>query len=137
MELLPHKPTAKGPPERFTGDVWVDMLVEAPVPARLRVGAVRFAPCARTAWHCHAVGQTLYVTEGIGFVQVRGGAVVVMRPGDTVYTPPGEWHWHGATPDRFMIHLAMSERSAEPTVPDVEWGEHVTEDEYRMAGDSR
>ena len=70
---------------------------------------VRFAPCARTAWHTHAMGQTLYVTEGIGLVQSRGGEVVVMRPGDTVHTPPGEWHWHGAAPEHFMTHLALWE----------------------------
>ena len=97
------------------------------------VNTVRFAPCARTAWHTHACGQTLHVTDGIGLVQSRGGDVVVMRPGDTVYTPPGEWHWHGAAPTHFMTHLAMWE-APDPASgkAETEWGEHVTDDEYRM-----
>ncbi|MFC9461271.1 cupin domain-containing protein [Streptomyces sp. NPDC056983] len=130
MEFLEKKPTAKGAAERFTGDVWVDMTVEGEAPSRLRVGVVRFAPCARTAWHRHALGQTLHVTDGVGLVQTRGGRIQVMRPGDTVYTPPGEWHWHGAAPTHFMTHLALSESSGDPAVPDVEWGEHVTNSEY-------
>jgi quercetin dioxygenase-like cupin family protein len=111
----------------------VNMIVEGVPPSRLRVGLVRFAPCARTAWHRHAIGQTLHVTDGVGLVQARGGPVIVMRPGDTVHTPPGEWHWHGAAPDRFMTHLGMSEASTDPTVADVEWGEHVTDTEYAKA----
>lgn len=103
----------------------------------MRVNTVRFAPCARTAWHTHAVGQTLHVTEGVGLVQSRGGQLIVMRPGDTVYTPPGEWHWHGATPDRFMTHLAMWEGPAPDSgQPETEWGEHVTDDEYRVAAEA-
>jgi quercetin dioxygenase-like cupin family protein len=97
----------------------------------MRVNTVRFAPCARTAWHTHACGQTLHVTDGIGLVQSRGGEVVVMRQGDTVYTPPGEWHWHGAAPTHFMVHLAMWE--APPPGSDraeTEWGDQVTDDEY-------
>jgi quercetin dioxygenase-like cupin family protein len=126
VEVVQKKPSSKGPAERFTGDVWVDIIVEGEEPSRLRVGAVWFSPCARTRWHRHAAGQALHVTEGIGLVQSRGGDVVVIHPGDTVYTPPGEWHWQGAVPDRFMTHLAMAEGSGDPTVPDVEWGEHVT-----------
>ena len=97
----------------------------------MRVTTVRFTPSARTAWHRHAVGQTLHVTEGVGLVQSREGEVVVMRPGDTVYTPPGEWHWHGAAPDRFMSHLAMWE-APDPgaEVPESDWGDHVTDEEY-------
>ncbi|MEH0580239.1 (R)-mandelonitrile lyase [Streptomyces sp. B21-108] len=131
MEVLPKNPSTKGPAERFTGDVWVDAITEGTAPSRLRVAMVRFAPCARTAWHRHAVGQTLRVTEGIGLMQARGNEVVVMRPGDTIHTPPGEWHWHGAAADHFMTHLALSESSGDPAVPDVEWGEHVSDDEYR------
>nr|WP_220386341.1 cupin domain-containing protein [Frankia sp. ArI3] len=89
---------------------------------------MRFAPCARTAWHSHAVGQTLYVTEGVGYVQARGGEVVVMRPGDVIYTPPGEEHWHGAAPDHFMTHIAIWEAPADG--PEVTWGTHVTDAEY-------
>lgn len=99
----------------------------------MRANTVRFAPCAHTAWHTHAVGQTLHVTDGIGVVATRD-EVIVMRPGDTVYTPPGEWHWHGATPDRFMIHLAMWEAPAPGSgAPETTWGDHVTDDEYRAA----
>ena len=71
----------------------------------------------------HAVGQTLHVTEGVGLVQARGGEVTEIRPGDTIYTPPGEWHWHGAAPDHFMAHLAFTEG-------DTEWGDHLTDEEY-------
>ena len=91
----------------FTGDVWFDVIAAGQPPSRLRVNLVRFAPGAHTAWHRHANGQTLHVTDGLGLVQARGGDVVEMRPGDTVYTAPGEWHWHGAAPDHFMAHLAM------------------------------
>ena len=132
MEIQPTTPSTKGPAELFTGDVWFDVIAAPrPEPSRMRVNMVRFAPCARTAWHTHAVGQTLHVIEGTGLVQARGGDVVVMRPGDTVYTPPGEWHWHGAAPDHFMSHLAMWEGTGEADVPETEWGEHVTEEEYR------
>jgi quercetin dioxygenase-like cupin family protein len=137
MQLLNAGPSAKAPAERFTGDVWVDMLAQGAEPSRLRVGLVRFTPCARTAWHRHAVGQTLHVVSGTGYVATRDGQVFVMRPGDTVHTPPGEWHWHGATPDGFMEHLALSEASGEPGVADVDWGEHVTDDEYQKAVNTR
>ncbi|MEU6646845.1 cupin domain-containing protein [Saccharomonospora sp. NPDC046836] len=85
-------------------------------------GALR--PLCPHPWHRHAVGQTLHVTEGIGLVQARGGRIITMRPGDTIHTPPGEWHWHGAAPEHFMTHLAMWEGD------ETEWGEHVTDDEY-------
>ena len=103
MHTVPHGSSAstKGPAEMFTGDVYFDVIAKGEEPSRLRVNTVRFAPCARTAWHTHACGQTLHVTDGIGLVQSRGDEVVVMRPGDTVYTPPGEWHWHGAAPNAF------------------------------------
>jgi quercetin dioxygenase-like cupin family protein len=130
MRSLEKKPSATAPSGRFTGDVWVDTIAEAEEPSRLRAAMVRFSPCARTAWHRHAVGQTLHVTEGIGLVQTRGGDVLVMRPGDTVHTPPGEWHWHGAAPGHFMTHLALSDSTGDPAVPDVEWGEHVSDKEY-------
>src|SRR6476620_3414705 len=111
MHKVPHRSSVstKGPAEMFTGDVYFDVIAKGEEPSRLRVNTVRFAPCSRTAWHTHACGQTLHVTDGIGLVQSRGGQVVVMRPGDTVYTPPGEWHWHGAAPTHFMTHLAMWE----------------------------
>ncbi|MCU1641458.1 MAG: hypothetical protein JWN03_1733 [Nocardia sp.] len=124
MELMRPVPTIKGPDSIFTGDVWIDTIHRGEDPSRIRLNSVRFSPCARTAWHSHAVGQTLHVTEGIGVVATRDGRVIVMRPGDTVWTPPGEEHWHGATAEHFMTHLALWEGD------DVTWGVHVTDKEY-------
>jgi quercetin dioxygenase-like cupin family protein len=112
----------------FTGDVWYDVIAKGEGPSRLRVNIVRFAPGARNAWHAHAVGQTLHVTEGVGLIQSRGGEIVEIRPGQTISTPPGEWHWHGAAPDHFMTHLAMWESPGDG--PETEWGDQVTDDEY-------
>lgn len=123
---MPQGTTTKGPVELFTGDVSFDVIARAEDPARLRVNMVRFAPCARTAWHSHSFGQTLRVTEGIGIVATQD-TVIVMRPGDSVWTPPGEEHWHGALPDRFMSHLAMWEGD------ETTWGLHVTDGEYEAA----
>jgi len=128
VEIQPKQPTAKAPAERFTGDAWIDVIARGEEPSRIRVNVVRFAPGARNAWHSHAVGQTLHVTEGIGRIQARGGDVVEVRPGDTVHTPPGEWHWHGAAPDHFMTHIAMWESSGDG--PETEWGDLVTDEEY-------
>lgn len=128
MELRPKQPSTKGGADRFTGDVWLDVIVQGTDPSRIRVSLVRFAPGARNAWHAHAVGQTLHVTEGVGRVQARGGEVVEVRAGDTIHTPPGEWHWHGAAPDHFMTHLAMWEAPADG--PESDWAEHVSDDEY-------
>jgi quercetin dioxygenase-like cupin family protein len=115
----------------FIGDVWFDVIAAGNPPSQLRVNLVRFAPGAHTAWHRHANGQTLHVTDGIGLVQSRDGEVVVIKPGDTVYTPPGEWHWHGADPDHFMCHLAMWESLAEgQDGPETEWSHHLTDTEY-------
>lgn len=130
MDVLPKQSTIKGPAEWFTGDVWFDVVARADEPARLRMNTVRFAPCARTAWHSHALGQTLYVTEGVGLVQARGGQVIVLRPGDVVWTPPGEEHWHGAAPDRFMVHAALWEGD------DTTWGELVTDEAYGYPADA-
>jgi quercetin dioxygenase-like cupin family protein len=132
MRVLTKMPSSKGSAERFTGDVWLNMLVEGEA-SRLRVGLVRFAPNARTAWHRHATGQTLYVTDGTGLAQSQGGEVIVMRAGDTVYTPPNEWHWHGAAAEQFMSHLAMSEVGGDTDATDVEWGEHVADADYQTA----
>jgi quercetin dioxygenase-like cupin family protein len=130
VEILEKAATTKAPAESFTGDVWFDVIVRGEQPSRIRANSVHFAPRARTAWHRHAVGQTLHVTEGIGQVQSRGGKIIEVRPGDTVYTPPGEWHWHGAASDHFMTHLAMWEASADPDAAETEWGDLVTDDEY-------
>lgn len=123
MEVRPRKPSAKGPADWFTGDVWMDPISQPQPPSRLTAIAVHFPPGARTAWHAHSVGQTLYVTEGEGLVQSRGEAIVPIRSGDVVHTPPDEWHWHGAAPDRYMSHLSLTEG-------DADWGEHVTDAEY-------
>jgi quercetin dioxygenase-like cupin family protein len=128
MEKLTKQPSVKGPETMFTGDVYLDVIAQGQAPSRIRVNAVHFAPGARTAWHSHAVGQTLHVTEGVGLVQARGGEVIVMRPGDTIYTPPGEWHWHGATPDHVMTHLAIWDGT--DSGPESEWGDLVTDEEY-------
>jgi quercetin dioxygenase-like cupin family protein len=128
MEIRPKRPSEKGVAERFIGEVWIDRIAGGDEGSRLRVSAVRFAPGARNAWHSHAVGQTLHVTDGIGRTQARGGAVVEIRAGDTIYTPPGEWHWHGAAPDHFMTHLAMWE--APSAGAESEWGDQVSDEEY-------
>lgn len=130
MPLVPKTPTAKGPAEWFAGDVHFDVIAKGEAPSRLRVNMVRFAPGAHTAWHRHANGQTLYVTEGIGYVQSRGGELIELHPGDTSHTPPGEWHWHGAAPEHFMSHLAMWEAEYDPDILETEWGAHLTDDEY-------
>ena len=130
MEITPKPPTAKGPAEWFTGDVFIDGIVRGEEPSHVRVSAVRFTPSARTAWHSHAVGQTLYITDGRGLVQSRGGEVAEIRAGDIIRTPADEWHWHGAAPDHFMTHLSITEAVPGETRPEADWGEHVTDDEY-------
>lgn len=127
MEIKPRPPTVKGPADWFTGEVWMDSLVQPAEHSALNVAAVHFTPGARTAWHTHEGGQTLYVTEGEGRVQSRGESIVAIRPGDVVHTPSGEWHWHGAAPDHFMTHLSLTEGPAT-------WGEHVTDDDYQGGG---
>lgn len=129
MEILPKQPTAKAPAETFTGDAWIDLIVRGEGPSRIRAALVRFAPGARNAWHTHPVGQTIHVTEGVGRIQSRGGGIVQMRAGDTAVTPPGEWHWHGAAPDRFMTHLAIFEGPGDGGT-ETEWGDLVTDEEY-------
>ena len=131
MELLPKQQSAKGPADWFTGDVWLDAIARGEEPSRVRVSAVRFTPSARTAWHAHAVGQTLYVTEGRGLAQSRGGEIIEIRPGDIIYTRADEWHWHGAAPDHFMTHLSITEAPPANGQPEPRWGEHVTDQEYR------
>lgn len=127
--ILPRPSSAHGSADRFTGDVWLETIVSGEGPSRLRVARVRFAPGARTAWHAHAVGQVLHVLDGVGRVQSRGAELLEIHAGDTVTTPPGEWHWHGAAPDHFMTHLAMWEAPADGA--ESEWGEHVDDATYR------
>ncbi|TME74558.1 MAG: cupin domain-containing protein [Chloroflexi bacterium] len=123
--------TNKGPSEWFTGAVYIDT-VAAPLGAsRLNASNVHFAPGARTAWHRHPNGQTIYVTDGVGRAQRRGGLIEVIRPGDRVFFEPGEDHWHGAAPDRFMTHLSMVE--VDDKGNSATWGAHVSDEEYAAA----
>jgi quercetin dioxygenase-like cupin family protein len=123
--------TAQGPADWFTGTVFIDNVRGPDDDTAIGCAHVRFAPGARTAWHTHPKGQTLYVTDGIGLVSVRGGAVTEIRPGDVVYIEPGEEHWHGATADRLMAHIAMQEADENDQV--VTWLEHVTGEDYDAA----
>jgi quercetin dioxygenase-like cupin family protein len=121
------KPSGKGPADWFTGTVRIDPLFTAPAPARVGGAAVTFEPGARTAWHTHPLGQTLIVTAGVGWVQREGGLVEEIRPGDVVWFPPGEKHWHGATATAAMTHIAIQEALDGKA---VEWMEHVTDEQY-------
>jgi len=132
MELRAKPPTEKAGRDQFTGDVWLDLIVRGEEPSRIRVSVVRFAPGARNAWHAHTMGQTLHVTDGIGRTQSRGGEVVEIRAGDTVSVPPREWHWHGAAPEHFMTHLAISESPGDGRA-ESEWADLVTDAEYLAA----
>src|SRR5437868_12175438 len=119
--------TAVGPADWFTGTVYIDGVQSPAGDSALSCAHVRFSPGARTAWHTHLKGQTLYVTDGIGYVASRGGEVQEIRPGDVVVIAPGEEHWHGATAERFMSHVALNEADEDGQV--VTWLEHVTEHE--------
>ena len=123
--------TARGPSEWFTGAVFIDTVSAPADGSRLSASSVHFTPGARTAWHTHPNGQTIYVLEGIGHAQRRGGPVEVIRPGDRVFFEPGEEHWHGAAPTRFMAHLAMVQVDDEGN--NATWLDHVTEEEYAAA----
>ena len=123
--------TMAGPSDWFTGAVYVDTVAIPSEGSRLSASSVHFTPGARTAWHTHPNGQTIYVTEGIGLVQRRGGSIEVIRPGDRVFFEPGEDHWHGAAPDRLMTHLAMLEVDDDGNP--ATWGDHVTDEEYNTA----
>jgi len=130
MEIRPKPATVKNPVEQFTGDVWLDPIASPQTPGqRMVVGKVRFAPGARTAWHSHERGQTLHVTEGVALMGSRDGTVLEVHAGQTVYTPPGEEHWHGATSDDFMEHLAMLDNGDDPAATTC-WLEHVSDDDY-------
>jgi quercetin dioxygenase-like cupin family protein len=134
MKILPTRPTEKASADIFTGDAWIDPIVRGEPPSRIRVSFVHFAPGARNAWHAHALGQTFHVTEGVGRTQARGGEMIEIHPGDTLHTPPGEWHWHGAAPDHSMTHSAL--REAPPEGQETEWRAQVTDDEYTLPPDS-
>ena len=120
--------SAQGPAEWFTGRVRIDPLFEAPEPARVRGASVTFEPGARTAWHTHPLGQTLLITSGCGLVGREGGAIEEVRPGDVIWFPPHEKHWHGATPATAMSHLAIQEALDGKA---VDWLEKVSDEQYR------
>jgi quercetin dioxygenase-like cupin family protein len=121
------QPSRKGPSDWFTGTVRIDPLFIAPEPARVEGASVTFEPAARTAWHTHPLGQTLIVTAGCGHVQLLGGLIEIIRPGDVVWISPGEKHWHGATATTAMTHYAIQEKHEGKT---VDWMEKVTDAQY-------
>jgi quercetin dioxygenase-like cupin family protein len=128
MEITRKGDTVAGPGEWFTGAVFLDTVAAPSGGSRLSASSVHFTPGARTAWHTHPNGQTIYVLEGVGRAQRRGGPVEEIRPGDRVFFEAGEEHWHGAAPNRFMTHIAMLEvgDDGHPAT----WGDHVTDEEY-------
>ena len=123
--------TRPGPADWFTGTVFLDLVAEPAGDSRVSASSVHFTPGARTAWHRHPNGQTIWVTEGVGLCQSRGGPVEVIRPGDRVFFEPGEEHWHGAAATRFMTHIAILQVDAEGN--NATWLEHVTDEEYAAA----
>ena len=131
MELTKPSATAKAPAERFTGDVYVNPIKQKAEPSRLIASIVRFTPGARTNWHSHALGQTLFCTDGAGLAVSRDGTVIRLTPGETVWTPPGEEHWHGAGVDSMMSHLAMLEGVEDGD--GTTWLEPVTNEQYAAA----
>lgn len=130
MDIHPagSRPTRRAPADYFTGTVWQDPIIAAPAPARIVATRVAFEPGARTAWHSHPLGQTLYVINGVGRVQTATSPVRVIRAGDTVWIPPGEKHWHGAAPDHGMVHIAMQEAQDGNYAT---WMEEVSDADYR------
>ena len=127
------QPSQKGPEEYFTGSVRIDSPFQGSAPARAGGAAVTFEPGARTAWHWHPLGQTLIVTQGCGWVQSEGGPKVEIRPGDVVWCPPNERHWHGATPTTAMTHVAIAEALDGKA---VEWMEKVSDEQYLAASEA-
>jgi quercetin dioxygenase-like cupin family protein len=123
--------TTPGPQDWFTGAVYLDAVAVPAEGSRIAASSVHFTPGARTAWHTHPHGQTIWVLEGVGLAQRQGGPIEVIRPGDRVFFEPGEHHWHGAAQTRFMTHIAMQQADDDGNV--VAWGEHVTDEEYGRA----
>jgi quercetin dioxygenase-like cupin family protein len=123
--------TTPGPSEWFTGSVYLDAVAAPSGVSRVSASSVHFTPGARTGWHTHPNGQTIYVLEGIGLAQRRGGPIELIRPGDRVFFEPGEDHWHGATANRFMTHLAMLDVGDDGA--SATWGDHVMDEEYGAA----
>jgi quercetin dioxygenase-like cupin family protein len=127
IKRIGSRPSTKGPSEWFTGIVRIDPLFQAPDPALVQSSSVTFEPGARTAWHTHPLGQTLIVTAGCGWAQRWGAAIEEIRPGDVIWFPPGEKHWHGATSTTAMTHIAIQEKLDGKV---VDWMEHVTDGQY-------
>jgi len=127
IKRIGSQPSRKGPAEYFTGSVRIDPLFQAPDPARVGAASVTFEPGARTFWHAHPLGQTLIVTCGCRWVQREGDPVEEVRPGDIVWFPPGEKHWHGATPTTGMTHIAIQELL---NSKNVNWMEKVSDEQY-------
>lgn len=132
MHLDPHATTVQAPKETFTGDVYVTRMHAADPPSRQTAALVRFTPGARSHWHHHGLGQLLICTEGFGFVGTRDGAVILLRAGESVWTPPGEEHWHGATEGTMMCHYALVEQPDDGTEATT-WLEPVSDDQYQAA----
>ena len=130
IHLAGSRPTRRGSKESFTGSVLQDPIITPQAPARLASNRVAFEPGARTAWHTHPLGQTLYVIAGVGRIQAKGGPIREIKGGDVVWIPPGEKHWHGAAPTTGMVHISMQE-SLDGSY--VTWMEHVTDAEYSAA----
>jgi quercetin dioxygenase-like cupin family protein len=129
FHMAGSRPSRRAPKENFTGTVWQEPIVEAPAPARIRAARVSFEPGARTNWHSHPLGQTLYVISGVGRFQTEGGPVQEIRPGDVIWIPPGEKHWHGGSPTNAMTHIAMQEAL---DGNHATWMEPVTDAEYAV-----
>src|SRR5438270_11490725 len=126
--------TSAGPGDWCHGTVFIDTVTAPSEASPVGAAAVHFSPGARTAWHTHPHGQTIWVTEGIGLCQREDGPIEVIRPGDRVFFEPGEDHWHGAAPNRFMVHIAMQQH--DETASPVTWGDHVTDEQYQGAAAS-
>ena len=121
------RPTRRASKDSFTGTVWQDPIIDTPAPARVRASRVSFEPGARTNWHTHPLGQTLYVIYGVGRFQTKGGPIVEIRPGDVVWIPPGEKHWHGGSATTGMVHIATQEAQDGKTAT---WLEQVSDADY-------
>src|SRR5438445_9167598 len=128
IKRVGSQPSAKGPADWFTGTVRIDPLFQAPDPALVAGASVTFEPGARTAWHTHPLGQTLIITSGCGWVQREGGPKEEVRPGDVVWIPTGEKHWHGATATTAMSHIAIAEAFDGKS---VDWREQVSDEQYQ------
>ena len=132
MQITPNEhETLDGPSDWFTGAVYIDTVATPSDASQIGAASVPFTPGARTAWHTHPNGQTIWVIEGMGLCEREGGPVKVSRPGDRVFFEPGESHWHGAAPTRLMTHIAM--QLADESGSPVSWGEHVSDEQYAEA----